>query len=89
MIEVDATGISSKEGKGKWMEVKLGVMYSGKKKVGKGRRNRYKLKEKAIYSSLEEAENFGNGLFLETERKVGISNAKNSSFLMETNGVRT
>ncbi|GAH60361.1 unnamed protein product, partial [marine sediment metagenome] len=35
VIEADGTGISSKEGKGKWMEAKIGIIYTGKKNLKK------------------------------------------------------
>jgi len=63
VTELDATMIHSQEGKGKNIAVKLGVMYSGKELESETAKNkRYRLKEKALYGGIEEAQEFGEKL---------------------------
>jgi len=53
VIEADGTGISSKEGKGKWMEAKIGIIYTGKKLESKSSKNkRYILENKTVYADV-------------------------------------
>ena len=63
VTEVDATMIHSQEGKGRNMVVKLGIMYSGKELESEtAKYKRYRLKDKALYGGIEEAQEFGEKL---------------------------
>ena len=54
--KLDATMIHSQEGKGKNIDIKLGVMYSGKELESETAKNKhYRLKDKALYGGVEEA----------------------------------
>jgi len=78
VTELDATMIHSQEGKGKNIAVKLGVMYSGKELESETAKNkRYRLKEKALYGGIEEAQEFGEKLYLKGEEKLVLSKAQN------------
>lgn len=78
VTELDATMIHSQEGKGKNIAVKLGVMYSGKELESKTAKNkRYRLKDKALYGGIEEAQEFGEKLYLKGEEKLALSKAEN------------
>jgi len=58
--------------------VKLGVMYSGKELESKTAKNkRYRLKDKALYGGIEEAQEFGEKLYLKGEEKLALSKAEN------------
>ena len=78
ITEVDATMVHSQEGKGKNIVVKLGIMYSGKELESEtAKYKRYRLKEKALYGGIEEAQEFGEKLYLEGEEKLALSKAEN------------
>ena len=78
VTELDATMIHSQEGKGKNIVVKLGIMYSGKELESEtAKYKRYRLKEKALYGGIEEAQEFGEKLYLEGEEKLALSKAEN------------
>jgi len=78
VVEIDGTGVPSREGKGCWMEAKLGVMYTGKELVSKtAKHKRYILKEKQVYASLENVDEFGKSLFTVGENKLSLTRAKN------------
>ena len=78
VTEVDATMVHSQEGKGKNMAVKLGIMYSGKELESEtAKYKRYRLKDKALYGGIEEAQEFGEKLYLEGEEKLALSKAEN------------
>jgi len=78
VTEVDATMVHSQEGKGKNMVVKLGIMYSGKELESEtAKYKRYRLKDKALYGGIEDAQEFGEKLYLEGEEKLAFSKAKN------------
>jgi len=58
--------------------VKLGVMYSGKELESKTAKNkRYRLKDKALCGGIEEAQEFGEKLYLKGEGKLTLSKAEN------------
>ncbi len=74
----DATMVHSQEEKGKDIVVKLGVMYSGKELESQtAQHRRYRLKEKVVYGSIEEPEEFGEKVYLRAEEKLSLSRAKN------------
>lgn len=79
VVEVDATSIASQRARGRReeqksrLEVKLGVMYTGRESYGKGKN---RLKEKVVYGGLEGAEEFGEKLWLKGEKKLRVSEAK-------------
>jgi hypothetical protein len=78
VTELDATMIHSQEGKGKNIAVKLGIMYSGKElESDTAKYKRYRLKDKALYGGIEEAQEFGEKLYLKGEEKLALSKAEN------------
>jgi len=78
VTEVDATMVHSQEGKGKNMVVKLGIMYSGRELESETAKcKRYRLKDKALYGGIEDAQEFGEKLYLEGEQKLALSKAEN------------
>lgn len=82
-VEVDGTGLKIQKNKGckkkrrRNMEVKLGIMYTGKERryVG-GNGKQKKLKDKYVYASLEKADVFMEKLSLICEKVLKISEAK-------------
>jgi hypothetical protein len=78
VTELDATMIHSQEGKGKKIAMKLGIIYSGKGLESEtAKYKRYRLKDKALYGSTEEAQEFGEKLYLKGEEKLALSKARN------------
>jgi hypothetical protein len=78
VTEIDATMIHSQEGKGKNITVKLGIMYSGKELESEtAKYKRYRLKEKTVYGGIEDAQKFGEKLYLKGEEKLSLSKAEN------------
>jgi len=78
VTEMDATMIHSQEGKGKNMAVKLGIMYSGKELESEtAKYKRYLLKDKTLYGGIEDAQEFGEKLYLKGEDKLALSKAEN------------
>lgn len=76
--ELDATMIHSQEKGERNIVVKLGVMYSGKElESDKAKHKRYRLREKILYGGIEEAEEFGEKLYLKGEEKLSLSRARN------------
>jgi len=79
VVEVDATNIASQRARGKReeqksrLEVKLGVMYTGRERYGRGKN---RLKDKVVYGGLEGAEEFGEKLWIKGEKKLRVSEAK-------------
>jgi hypothetical protein len=69
MVEVNI----GKEGQKSKLEVKLGVMYTGRESYGKGKN---RLKEKVVYGGLEGAEEFGEKLWIKGEKKLKVSEAR-------------
>ena len=53
-------------------------MYSGKELESKtAKRKRYRLKEKVVYGGIETADDFGERLYIQGERKLSLSLARN------------
>ncbi len=78
VTEVDATMIHSQEEGRKNIAVKLGVMYSGKELESEtAKYKRYQLKDKTLYGGIEEAQEFGEKLYLKGEEKLALTRAKN------------
>lgn len=76
--ELDATMIHSQEKGEKNIVVKLGVMYSGKElESDKAKHQRYRLQEKTLYGGIDEAEEFGEKLYLKGEERLSLSRARN------------
>lgn len=79
VVEVDATSIArqrerwGKEEQKSKLEVKLGVMYTGRESYGKGKN---RLKDKVVYGGLEGAEEFGEKLWIKGEKKLKVSEAR-------------
>ena len=79
VVEIDATSIARQkerrreEGQKSKLEVKLGVMYTGRESYGRGKN---RLKEKVVYGGLEGAEEFGEKLWLKGEKELRVSEAK-------------
>jgi len=77
VIEIDATYIHQQ--RRKWqrykgnLDVKLGIIYTGREKIGK---DKYRLKEKIVYGGIEGAEEFGEKLWLKGEEKLNVNEAK-------------
>jgi hypothetical protein len=78
VLEVDGTGISSKQGKGKWMEAKLAIAYTGKKLCSTNSKvPRYELIGKKIFASMDNWDNFGKMASYFAQRHYNIKSAKN------------
>lgn len=80
VVQPDGTFISeANKPKGSRMEVKLAVMYTGKKLVSsyKAKYKRYELEEKTIVGSLEDHDDFGQHLSTTAEEKLSLSEADN------------
>jgi len=77
MVEGDSTMVSSRKGKGKHFEVKLGLSYSRKKDLGKnGKRRRMVISDKVVVGSVGSIEEFGNHLWYSAQRNFGVMDAK-------------
>ncbi len=77
VIEADATLIHAQGEETDNLEVKVGLLYSGKELESRtAKRKRYRLKEKRLYATLEGAESFGRGLYLTAARKLEVERAK-------------
>jgi hypothetical protein len=78
VTEMDATMVHSQEKGRKKLMVKLGVMYSGKElESERAKYKRYRLTGKTLYGGIEEAEEFGERLYLKGEEKLALSRARN------------
>lgn len=78
VIEADGTGISSREGKGKWMEAKIGIIYTGKKLESKTSKNkRYKLENKIVYADILDSDAFGKNISYIAQEKYNLADAEN------------
>ena len=76
--ELDVTMVHFQEKGKRSIVVKLGVMYSGKElESDKAKHKRYRLQEKTLYGGIEEAEEFGEKLYLKGEEKLSLSRARN------------
>ena len=77
VIEIDATYIHQQRRKRQKykgnLDVKLGIIYTGREKIGK---NKYKLKEKVVYGGKESAEKIDEKLWHNVEEKLKVSEAK-------------
>jgi hypothetical protein len=81
--EIDATYISSNEGRGKHHCVKLGIIYTGKEDKGRNgttkrgrRRRRLELRGKVLAGGIEEVEEFGRKFWYKAENCYGVSRAE-------------
>jgi len=84
VIEADGTGISSKEGKGKWMEAKLGIIYTGKKlKSNTSKTTRYILDNKTIYADITDTDTFGKAFSYIAEKNYSYSMQENILFISD------
>jgi len=84
VLEVDGTGISSKEGKGKWMEAKLAIVYSQKELCSKSSKAaRYLLKDKKIIASIDSWDNFGKMTSYFVQKDYNLSKAENVLLLSD------
>jgi hypothetical protein len=78
IIEADGTGISSNKGKGKWMEAKIGIIYTGKRLESKtAKHKRYALEDKTVYADILDMDEFGKNLSYIAEEKYSLSSAEN------------
>jgi len=78
VTEMDATMVHSQEKGRKKLTVKLGVMYCGKELESEtAKYKRYRLAGKTLYGGIEEADEFGEKLYLKGEEKLALSKAKN------------
>lgn len=78
VTELDATMIHSQENRGRNIAVKLGIMYSGKELESEtAKYKRYRLKEKTVYGGIEDAQKFGEKLYIKGEEKLALSKAEN------------
>jgi len=77
VIETDATSIHAQGEETDNLEVKVGLLYSGKELESRtAKQKRYRLKEKRLYATLKGAESFGEGLYLTATRNLGVERAK-------------
>jgi hypothetical protein len=84
VLEVDGTGISSKQGKGKWMEAKLAIIYTGKQLCSKNSKvSRYELTNKKIFASVDTWDNFGKMTSYSAQRHYNIKKAENVLLLSD------
>ena len=84
VIEVDSTGISSRQGKGKWMEAKLAIVYTGKEiKSSSAKIKRYCLKNKTVIASIDDWDSFGKTTSYFAQKKYNLSKAKNVLLLSD------
>jgi hypothetical protein len=87
VLEGDGTMLHSQEKGEDDFEAKLGIMYSGKELESKtAKHRRYRLKEKVVYGGIETADDFGERLYIQGERKLSLSLARN--LLLISDGVR-
>jgi len=78
VIEADGTGVSSKEGKGKWMEAKIGIIYTGKKLESNSSKNkRYILENKTVYADILDSDAFGKNISYIAQEKYNLADAEN------------
>lgn len=80
-VEVDGTGVNDRAS-GEWMECKVGVSFSERAEISKGR---VVLLDKRCYGSFESAEVFGEKFFLECV-KAGVLEAKQVFFIADGAG---
>ena len=84
VIEADGTGISSKEGKGKWMEAKIGIIYTGKKLESKSSKNkRYILENKTVYADVADSDVFGKNISYVAQKEYNLAGAENILFITD------
>lgn len=77
-IQVDGTGVNDREGK-EWMECKVGVSFSRRVGISKGR---VWLMDKRTYAGVESHESFGEKLFLDCVAQ-GVLEAKEVIFISD------
>jgi Zn finger protein HypA/HybF involved in hydrogenase expression len=75
-VQVDGTAVNGR-GAGEWMECKVGASFSERMKVSK---DRFWLRDKKSYASIEGIEAFGEKFFLECVRQ-GVLKAKEVIFI--------
>jgi hypothetical protein len=84
-VQVDGTAVNGR-GAGEWMECKVGASFSERIQVSK---DRYWLRDKKSYASIEGIEAFGEKFFLECVRQ-GVLKAKEVIFIGDgANWIRT
>jgi hypothetical protein len=82
VVEVDGTMLASQDNRGQRFEVKLGLMYTGKELESKeAKHKRYRLKEKVLYGGVEEAQAFGEKLYLKGEQNLHLGGARHLLFI--------
>lgn len=70
--------ISSKEGKGKWMEAKIGIIYTGKKLQSEtSKHKRYVLEDKTVYADILDSDAFGKNISYIAQEKYNLGKAEN------------
>lgn len=75
--QVDGTFLKAQREGVPEFEVRLGVLYSGKELVSlTAKQQRYRLTERVRYGGVEEADAFGERLFLHGEARLGLSRAQ-------------
>ncbi len=78
VAEVDGTFLAAQREEQSHFEVRLGVMFSGRELESQtAKHQRYRLVERLRYGGVEEADPFGEKLFLRGEKYLGLSKAKN------------
>lgn len=84
VLEVDSTGISQNTGKGKWMEAKLAIVYTGKEiESSSAKTKRYCLKNKTVIASIDDWDSFGKMTSYFAQKKYNLSEAKNVILLSD------
>jgi len=82
VVEVDGTMLASQDKRGEHFEAKLGLMYTGKGLESKeAKHKRYRLKEKVLYGGVEEAQAFGEKLYLKGEQNLHLGGARHLLFI--------
>jgi hypothetical protein len=78
LAEVDGTFLRAQREEGQQFEVRLGVLTSGKALESlTAKHRRYRLLERLRYGGVENAQDFGERLFLKGEAQLGLSHARN------------
>lgn len=84
VIEADGTGISSQEGKGRWMEAKIGIIYTSKELCSaSSKHKRYMLKEKTVYADILDSDDFGKNISYIAQKKYNLCGAQNILFITD------
>lgn len=77
VAEVDGTFVKAQRETFPSFEVRLGVLFSGKRlESATAKHYRYRLEERVLYGGVEAAQDFGERLFLAGEARLGLTKAQ-------------